>query len=126
MGGIRTYMTARAVARAHGWFNVANGLWPLVHLRSFERVFGPKTDEWLVYTVGGLMLSAGCLQLSALDSPEGTRLARRIGLGTAITLLAIDLIYVPAGRIRPTYLIDAAVEAALVTAWAQTYRAPVN
>jgi len=119
-------MTARSVARVHGWFNVANGLWPLVHLGSFERVFGPKTDEWLVYTVGGLMLSAGCVQLSAGDSTEGNRLARRIGLGAAITLLAIDMIYVPAGRIRPTYLIDAAVEATLIAAWAQTYRARVS
>ena len=116
-------MTARSMARGHGLFNVANGLWPLVHLRSFEKVFGPKTDEWLVYTVSGLLVSAGSVQLSASDSTEGNRLARRMGLGTALTLLGIDLIYVPAGRIRTTYLIDAAVELALIAGWAQTYRA---
>jgi hypothetical protein len=110
------------MARGHGLINVANGLWPLAHLRSFEKVFGPKTDEWLVYTVSGLLLSAGGVQLSTSDSQEGNRLARRVGLGTAFTLLAIDLIYVPAGRIRATYLIDAAVELALIAGWAQTYR----
>jgi hypothetical protein len=114
------------MARIHGLFNVANGLWPLVHLPSFERVFGPKTDEWLVYTVGGLMVSAGLLQLSAADSAEGRRLARRMGLATSLTLLAIDLIYVPAGRLRATYLIDAAAELAVIAGWAQTYRARLN
>jgi hypothetical protein len=110
-------LAAQSVARAHGLFNVAGGLWPLVSLRSFEKVFGPKTDDWLVYTVGGLLVSAGWVQLSADDSPEGHRLARRLGLGTALTLLAIDLIYVPVGRIRGTYLIDAAAEIAWIAAW---------
>ncbi|MFD5573620.1 hypothetical protein [Streptomyces cadmiisoli] len=31
------------------------------------------------------------------------RHARRIGLSTALTLLAVDPVYVPKGRIRPTH-----------------------
>jgi hypothetical protein len=46
--------------------------------------------------------------------------ARRIGVATAVTLLAIDLIYVPKGRIRKTYLLDAAMEAAWLLAWSRT------
>jgi hypothetical protein len=67
-------------------------------------------------------VSAGSVQLSANNSVEGNQLARRMGLGTALTLLAIDVIFVPAGRIRATYLIDAAVELALIAGWVQTYR----
>jgi hypothetical protein len=52
----------------------------------------------------------------AASTPEGLVQARRIGLGTALTLFTIDLAYVPAGRIRPTYLLDAAVEAGWITA----------
>ncbi|MEV5885220.1 hypothetical protein AB0L74_21225 [Streptomyces sp. NPDC052020] len=106
-----------AVAVAHGAFNAAGGLWPLLHLRSFEWVFGPKTDVWLQKTTGGLLLSAGAAQLAAAADPRGAAQARRIGLGSALTLLAVDLVYVPKGRIRPTYLLDAAMQAAWIAAW---------
>jgi hypothetical protein len=43
---------SKAVARLYGLFNVAGGLWPLVHLPSFEAVSGPGTDRWL----GGRLL----------------------------------------------------------------------
>ncbi|WP_189241574.1 hypothetical protein [Planobispora rosea] len=104
-------------ARAHGAFNVASGVWPLMHLPSFEKVFGPKEDDWLVRTVAGLLLGVGWTQLRAGSTPEGMRNARRIGVATAATLLAIDLVYVPRGRIRATYLLDAAAEIAWLAVW---------
>jgi hypothetical protein len=79
-------------------------------------VFGPKTDRWLVRTVAGLLLTSGAAQLSAHGAP-GLAVARRVGTGTAATLLAIDLVYVPKGRIRPTYLLDAACEVGWLVAW---------
>ncbi|RNG30748.1 hypothetical protein EEJ42_09445 [Streptomyces botrytidirepellens] len=39
-------------------------------------------------------------------------------------MLATDLTYVPKGRIRPTYLLDAAMETGWITAWAA--RGPVR
>ncbi|SEB84986.1 hypothetical protein [Streptomyces melanosporofaciens] len=109
-----------SLAVAHGTFNVVGGLWPLLHLRSFEWVFGPKTDRWLQQAVGGLLVSNGVSQLVGATSAEGRTVARRVGLTTALTLLAIDLVYVPKGRIRPTYLLDAAMEAGWITAWLHT------
>ncbi|GAB2735420.1 hypothetical protein GCM10027072_32800 [Streptomyces bullii] len=100
-----------------GLFNVLGGLWPLLHLRSFEWVFGPKRDVWLQRTTGGLLLSAGLAQLAAAPGPQGPAEARRIGLGTALTLLAVDLAYVPRRRIRPTYLLDAAMQTGWIAAW---------
>jgi hypothetical protein len=50
---------AHTLAVAHGAFNLVGGLWPLLHLRSFAWVFGPKTDVWLQMTTGGLLASAG-------------------------------------------------------------------
>ncbi|MEV8596234.1 hypothetical protein ACIHFC_32430 [Streptomyces sp. NPDC052013] len=115
----RTSFPERAdpVAVAHGVFNVVGGLWPLLHLRSFEWVFGPKTDVWLQRTTGGLLVCAGMAQLAAATEPQGRRHARRIGLGTSLTLLAVDLVYVPKGRIRPTYLLDAAMQTGWISAW---------
>ncbi|SHF02902.1 hypothetical protein SAMN05444320_102299 [Streptoalloteichus hindustanus] len=108
------------LARAHGVFNVLAGLWPLVSMRSFEWVFGPKADRWLEHTVAGLLITTGCAQLRAADgAPE---LARALGVGAAGTLLAVDLVYVPLGRLRPTYLLDAAMEIAWIVAWARRRR----
>jgi hypothetical protein len=104
------------MAKAHGAFNIAAGLWPLAHLRSFEAIFGPKVDDWLEYTVAGLLTSVGYAQWRA-GTAQDWRHARRLGVASAATLLAIDLIYVPRGRIRWTYLIDAAEEAALIAGW---------
>ncbi|MDQ1012924.1 hypothetical protein QFZ82_007409 [Streptomyces sp. V4I23] len=115
-----------ALARAHGLFNVLGGVWPLLSLRTFEWVSGPKTDEWLLQTCGGLLATAGWSMLRVSPGPEGLRHARRLGVGTAVTLLVIDLVYVPLGRIRPTYLIDAATEIAWLTAWWRTGRLPAR
>jgi hypothetical protein len=113
------------LARTHGLFNLVSGLWPLVSLRSFEWVFGPKEDTWLVQTVAGLLTVNGVSQLLASPT-EGVAHARRVGLGTAATLLAIDLIYVPRRRIRPTYLVDAAVEAVWIAAWLRRGQSPAS
>lgn len=107
----------RLLARAQGALNVVGGAWPLVHLRSFEAVFGPKEDTWLVHTVAGLLVTTGWVQLRAASTDGGLAHARELGLGTALTLLAIDVVSVPRGCLRWTYLLDAAVEAVWVAGW---------
>lgn len=120
----RSWRDPAVVARSHGIFNLVAGAWPILSVGSFERVFGPKTDRWLEYTVSGLLVSNGISQLVAARSGElGS--ARIVGRGTAATLLAIDLIYVPAGRIRWTYLIDAAVEVGWLALWSTRRRRPI-
>ena len=106
-----------ALAKVHGVFNVLSGAWPLLHRRSFEAVFGPKEDRWLMYTVAGLLTSVGYAQVGS-STPEDWRHARRLGVATSSTLLVIDAIYVPRGTIRRTYLLDAVAESALLAAWA--------
>src|SRR3954470_10341383 len=111
-----------SVARVHGAVNVAGGLWPLVHVRSFEAVFGPKVDRWLVKTVSGLLVVNGLTQLSCRRSVEAVAVARRLGIGTAAVLAAIDLVYVPMRRISPMYLLDAAAELGWMVAWSRADR----
>jgi hypothetical protein len=99
-----------------GVFYVATGLWPIVHLRSFEAVTGPKLEGWLVKTVGALIAVVGGTLVAAglrrRVSPELMQLAA----GSAASLAAVDVIYSPQ-RISPVYLLDALVEGALVTGW---------
>ncbi len=108
------------MAKAQGLFNLVGGAWPIVALGSFEWVFGRKRDEWLQKASGGLFVSVGIAQLLTEDEPEAIRFARRLGVGAALTYLLVDLIYVPAGRIPKTYLLDAAMEVGWLVAWAQT------
>ena len=110
-------MDRRALARGHGLFNIVGGAWPLLHLPSFEAVLGPKVDRWLVRTVAGLMIVNGAVQVSSGSSTDALQQASRIGIGTALTLGTIDVVYAPRGRISRVYLVDALLEAAWIVAW---------
>lgn len=114
-------MDQARLAKAHGVFNLVTGAWPLLHMRTFERVTGPKVDHWLVQTVGGLLVGNGLVQLAA-RSPEGLKLARVLGVGTAGVLAIIDLANAPQGRISKVYLLDAAAELMWVALWSAAPR----
>jgi hypothetical protein len=80
-------------------------------------VTGPKTDIWLVKTVGLLLMVTGCVLILA-----GYR--RRIVLetvilaaGNALALLAIEVIYWLNGTISAIYLVDAVIEGLLIIGW---------
>ncbi|MGB3953898.1 MAG: hypothetical protein WBL05_01220 [Brooklawnia sp.] len=109
--------TARTLGAAQGLYLLVTGVWPLVHYRSFEWLTGPKKDEWLVQTVGGLLGTIGWTMLQSGESSDAERNVRTLGIGTAATLGTIDTIYALAGRLRPIYLADAVVEFAFVAAW---------
>jgi hypothetical protein len=117
-------MSNAALARLHGTFNLASGLWPLLHMGSFETVFGPKADKWLVRTVSGLLVVNGLAQLRARTDTD-VESARLIGLGTAGTLALIDLAYAPKGRISRMYLVDAAVELVWIASWLRSAQGAV-
>jgi hypothetical protein len=115
-------MDAVVLGRAQGVANLVGGVWPLLHIRSFEMVFGPKTDRWLVKTVAGLLMVNGITQLTTSSTAIGVRQARRLGVGTAAVLAVIDLVYVPARRISKMYLVDAAIEVGWILAWLRVDR----
>lgn len=100
-----------AVALAQGGYFALTGLWPLVSMRTFERVTGPKADRWLVQAVGASLGLAGARRRV---TPELALLAA----GSAAGLAAIDIVYVARRRIAPVYLLDALAEGALLLGWA--------
>ena len=110
------------LALGQGLYYALTGIWPLLSMRTFEAVTGPKTDKWLVKTVGVLVAVIGAaLALAGWRrkvAPESAILAA----GSAAGLGAIDTVYATKGRISKIYLLDAIVEAALVVAWAAARR----
>jgi hypothetical protein len=110
-----------------GPYYLLTGVWPLISIRTFQLVTGPKTDHlptgreadhWLVMTVGLLVTAIAAALLTAgwrrRASPEIAVLA----LGSALGLTLIDVIYVARQVIDPIYLIDAVVEVPLIVGWA--------
>lgn len=105
------------LALVQGAFYLASGLWPIVHLPSFEAVTGPKAEGWLVKTTGALIAVAGTAMLMAGRHRRVMPEIRLLAAGSAAALAAADVIYVAKRRIPPVYLLDAATELALVAAW---------
>lgn len=108
----------RWLALIQGAYFLATGLWPILSMRTFEAVTGPKTDDWLVKTVGvqvgvvgAVLIMAG---LNARITPEVVTLA----VGSALGLMSIDVWYVARAVIPRVYLLDAAAEIVLVASWA--------
>lgn len=109
----------RLLARLMGWFYLFTGVWPLLHIRSFEWVTGPKTDRWLVKTVGALVSATGITLLMAARRQRVAPEVAALAMANAASLAVIDVVYVANKRIRPVYLLDAVVEVALLAAWAR-------
>lgn len=103
-------MITRIVLFGQGIYYVVTGLWSLVGIDHFQRVTGPKTDTWLVKAVGALVAAIGAaLAVSAFRRriPAETAL---LAAGAALSLTAVDTVYVAKGRIPRVYLFDAAAE----------------
>ena len=105
------------IAFAQGFYYLVTGTWSIVHIDSFQKVTGPKTDLWLVKTVGTLLIAIGAgLILAAANGQFDPGLVL-IAIASAAALLAIDLIYVSKRIISPVYVLDATAELGLIAWW---------
>lgn len=105
------------VALLQGIFYLLTGLWGVVHRSSFEQVTGPKTDYWLVRTVGALVAVTGIVLLVAVSQERLPLEVFLLAVSNAAALTAIDVVYVTRERIARVYLLDAATEVVLIVAW---------
>lgn len=111
----------RLLAVQAGYY-VTTGIWPLVHLSSFEALTGPKTDDWLVHMVGLLAGVIGItLGIASARHREHAYEVVVLAAGSAFAFAAIDLWYGLTGRISPIYLADAAVQLGVITGLALTH-----
>ena len=112
------------VAAAQSALFLTTGLWPIVHLKSFEAVTGPKREGWLVKSVGLLIASVGAgLALAAARRRVADETAL-VGALSSAALVGIDLRYATTGRISPAYFVDALLHASCVAGWLAVARAP--
>jgi hypothetical protein len=100
-----------------GFYYLVAGIWPVVSIRSFEAVTGPKTDHWLVKTMGLLIAVVGAILLIA-----GLRrtIIIEIGLlaaGSAGALGGAGSYFALRHVIWPIYLVDGFIELVLIALW---------
>lgn len=103
----------RFVLLVQSAFYILTGAWPIVSLRTFEMVTGPKVDGWLVHMVGLLAVVIGLSLLTAAWLRSGGPMVSVLAIGSALAFTMIDLYYVGMGRIGAIYLVDAGTETLL-------------
>lgn len=107
------------LALAHGAYLVAAGLWPVLHLRSFASVTGPKPEGWLTKGVGVCWANLGAALLAAGARGKVAQELRLAAGTTALSFAAMDFWYAgPRRRISPVYLVNGLVELGFAAAWA--------
>ncbi|HYY53389.1 MAG TPA: hypothetical protein VE755_10980 [Myxococcales bacterium] len=109
---------AARVALAHGGYLLAAGLWPLVDLRSFKSVTGPKLEAWLTKGVGACLANIGAALGASGARGKVARELRILGMSTALSFAAMDLWYAGARRrISRVYLLNGLAQLGFAAAW---------
>jgi len=115
----------RTIATIQGVYFLATGIWPLVHVESFQAVTGRKTDNWtgseidhwLLNTISVLILSIAVPVLVAAWRNTITPEIIILAIGAALALTGVEFVYVARGVIARVYLADAAAEILLILLW---------
>lgn len=105
------------VALVQGIYFFVTGLWPLLSMKTFLMVTGPKTDLWLVKTVGMVLAVIGAVLILAQVNAEINSPVIVLAVGSALSLILIEFIYVAKRVIPAIYLGDALVEIVLIAWW---------
>jgi hypothetical protein len=113
---------AQRAGRMQGGYYLVGGLWRLLHAHSFERVAGPKPDQFqtdvtaALFTAVGTALIAGTLK----SAPRGP--VRVLAISAPVAVAIIDLRH--RQQIRRLFRVEAALEIAFATAAALPLRRP--
>jgi hypothetical protein len=105
------------VALVQGIYFFVTGIWPILSMSTFLKVTGPKTDLWLVRTVGLLLAIIGAGLIYAQINAQINATLILIAIGSALSLAIIEFIYVARRVISPIYLADAIAELILIGWW---------
>ena len=81
-------MDWRRVSYIKGFYFLATGIWPILDIRGFMAVTGPKTDLWLVRTVGVLLVVIGVTLLRAVWRGRPSDEIAMLGIGSFLAGIA--------------------------------------
>ena len=112
---------AARLALVHGAYLLLAGGWPLVSLRTFAKVTGPKPEGWLTKGVGACLANIGGALAAAGARGKVSRELRLLGIGVGLSFAAMDFYYAGVRRrISPVYLLNGAAQLAFAALWGVT------
>jgi hypothetical protein len=109
--------TSKIILCIQGVYTTLTALWPIVHLKSFLIVTGPKTDIWLLNTVSLLLLAMGISFLIWSKEKSPSNGIRLLAINSAITLAAIDFYYTAHHIISRVYIVDGIMQLVFISWW---------
>ena len=86
-------------------------------MKTFLMITGPKTDLWLVKTVGLTLAVIGAVLVYAFASAAVNPPVVFLAIGAALSLTIVEIVYVAKRVISVIYLGDAAAEFILIIWW---------
>ena len=104
----------RLVLALQAAYYCATGLWPWISMGTFEAVTGPKTDDWLVQTVGALVVAIGLALGVAAWKRARSAAVLTLAAATAVAFSLVDVTFVLSGTILPISLGDPVAEAVIL------------
>ena len=108
------------VALVQGIYFFVTGVWPLLSMKTFLMATGPKTDLWLVKTVGVILAVIGLVLIVAQVKEEINTSIVILAIASALSLAIVEFVYVAKRVISLIYLGDAFVELLLIGWWILT------
>jgi hypothetical protein len=100
------------IATLQGAYYILIGLWPIIDITSFEKVFGNKTDNWLVKMTGLILAVIGFVLIS---SPDDTY--RLLGMLIAAAIAIVDIVYTVKNALPLVYIGDAVIQIVFFAVW---------
>ncbi len=88
-----------------GMYYMITGLWPLLHVGSFEAVTGQKMDKFTLRSTGLMIVIVGAILALASREKRPDPGFTALGVGSAVGLATLEV--VNAQRIRQVYLLEA-------------------
>jgi hypothetical protein len=98
-------------------YYLITALWPLIDIKSFMVVTGPKTDTWLVKTVAVVLLAITCCFITQLITKANPLPTAILAIACCVGLTYIDCYYALNGTISKIYLLDAVLEIIFLVLW---------
>jgi hypothetical protein len=112
----------RLISSTQALYYVGTGIWPVADMQSFMAVTGPKTDLWLVETVGLLAAAIGAGTAYAAIIGKFDKPLLLLLLCAAAAFLYTDLYYFFSGVISFMYLPDAVFQLVFIIAHVTRFR----
>jgi hypothetical protein len=107
----------RTILLVQGVYYLITAIWPLIDINSFMVVTGYKTDQWLVKTVGALLIPIALTLLSLRYLKADFRIGLILGSTSALAFIIIDFYYSVRNSIKDIYQIDGLAEILILLAW---------